>query len=223
MCNTSDGIHTYEFGVTVSNVWSKTRTTRNMSVKIRQCFRVTNGNEIEDGQRSAGERERYRRHWGDSDDGRWWWWLIRRKRIYHFWCSMLVLHQFALCFVYTLCHFFALSGTNLLMRCHSASSCFLLYLCFRKVTQEFFSELDEMKAEVPIYLTRRHSRKESRRGARGQPHHRVAWATLAAPPGGVDPWYVSNVSIIFDDPCLFLHHLPTVSLHFGALLCIFRN
>jgi hypothetical protein len=36
-------------------------------------------------------------------------------------------------------------------------------------------------------------------------------------------WYVSNVSIIFDAPCLFLHHLPTVSLHFVALLCIFRN
>jgi hypothetical protein len=36
-------------------------------------------------------------------------------------------------------------------------------------------------------------------------------------------WYVSNVSIIFYTPCLFLHHLPTVSLHFVALLCIFRN
>ena len=36
-----------------------------------------------------------------------------------------------------------------------------------------------------------------------------------------DAWYVSNISIIFDAPCLFLHHLPTVSLHFVALLCIF--
>jgi hypothetical protein len=35
--------------------------------------------------------------------------------------------------------------------------------------------------------------------------------------------YVSNVSIIFDAPCLFLHHLPIVSLHFVALLCIFQN
>jgi hypothetical protein len=35
--------------------------------------------------------------------------------------------------------------------------------------------------------------------------------------------YVSNVSIIFDAPCLFLHHLPNVSLHFVALLCIFQN
>jgi hypothetical protein len=36
-------------------------------------------------------------------------------------------------------------------------------------------------------------------------------------------WYVSNVSIIFDAPCLFLHHLPCVSLHFVAFLCDFRN
>jgi hypothetical protein len=36
-------------------------------------------------------------------------------------------------------------------------------------------------------------------------------------------WYVSNVSIIFDAPYLFLHHLLSVSLHFVALLCIFWN
>jgi hypothetical protein len=35
------------------------------------------------------------------------------------------------------------------------------------------------------------------------------------------PWYVSNVSIIFDAPCLFLHHLLSVSLQFVAFLCIF--
>jgi hypothetical protein len=33
----------------------------------------------------------------------------------------------------------------------------------------------------------------------------------------------SNVSIIFDAPCLFLHHLPIVSLHLVAFLYIFRN
>jgi hypothetical protein len=38
-----------------------------------------------------------------------------------------------------------------------------------------------------------------------------------------DAWYVSNVSIILDAPCLFLHHLFYVLLHFMALLCIFRN
>jgi hypothetical protein len=38
-----------------------------------------------------------------------------------------------------------------------------------------------------------------------------------------DAWYVSNVSIIFDAPWLFLHHLLSVLLHFVAFLCIFRN
>jgi hypothetical protein len=42
-------------------------------------------------------------------------------------------------------------------------------------------------------------------------------------PEGFAGWYVSNVSIIFDAPCLFLHHLPNVSLHIVALLCIFQN
>jgi hypothetical protein len=36
-------------------------------------------------------------------------------------------------------------------------------------------------------------------------------------------WYVSNVSIIFDAPCLFLYHLLCVLLHFVAFLCIFQN
>jgi hypothetical protein len=38
-----------------------------------------------------------------------------------------------------------------------------------------------------------------------------------------DAWYVSNISIIFDAPCLFLHHLLSVLLNFVAFLCIFRN
>jgi hypothetical protein len=36
-----------------------------------------------------------------------------------------------------------------------------------------------------------------------------------------DAWYVSNVPIIFDTPCLFMHHLLCVFLHFVAFLCIF--
>jgi hypothetical protein len=39
--------------------------------------------------------------------------------------------------------------------------------------------------------------------------------------GEIDNWYVSNVSIIFDAPCLFLYHLLSVSLHFVAFLWIF--
>jgi hypothetical protein len=53
-------------------------------------------------------------------------------------------------------------------------SYFLLFLCFRKSTQEIFSELDETKAKVSIFPDTRWSSKQRRRGARGQPHHRVA-------------------------------------------------
>jgi hypothetical protein len=55
-------------------------------------------------------------------------------------------------------------------------SYFLLFLCFRKATQEIFLELDETKAEVPIFPDTRRSPKQRRRGARRQPHHRVARA-----------------------------------------------
>jgi hypothetical protein len=115
--------------------------------------------------------------------------LICLKRIYNVLCSMLVYIPFALCFVYTLWRFYAFFRTKLLTRCHSASSYFLLFLCFRKVTQEIFSELDEAIAEVPNYLTRRRSPKESRRRTKRQPHQVVARATprpryqVVRPPG----------------------------------------
>jgi hypothetical protein len=79
-----------------------------------------------------------------------------------------------LCFVYTSWHFYAFSGTNLLTRCHSASSCFLLCLCFRKVTQEIFSELDKTKPKVPIFPNTRWSSKQRWRRARRWPYHLVA-------------------------------------------------
>jgi hypothetical protein len=56
-------------------------------------------------------------------------------------------------------------------------SCFLLFLCFRKVTQEIFSKLDETKAEPPnIYLSFQKTEEETE-GATGQPHHRAARPT----------------------------------------------
>jgi hypothetical protein len=65
----------------------------------------------------------------------------------------------------------------------------LLFFCFRKVTQEIFSELDETKAKVPIFPDTRRSPKQRRRGARGQPHNRAArpspWPRhqVVGPPG----------------------------------------
>jgi hypothetical protein len=86
---------------------------------------------------------------------------------------------YTICFVfcYTLWRFYAFSRTNLLMRCHSASSMFLLFLCFRKATQEIFSELDETKDKIPIFPEASQSSKQRRRGARRRPHHPMARAT----------------------------------------------
>jgi hypothetical protein len=53
--------------------------------------------------------------------------------------------------------------------------CFRLFLCFRKATQEIFSELDETKAEPPIFPEASRSLKMRRRGARTRPHPRAAW------------------------------------------------
>jgi hypothetical protein len=86
---------------------------------------------------------------------------------------------YTICFIfcYTSWHFYAFSRTNLLTRCHSASSLFLLFLYFRKATQEIFSELNKTKAKVPIFPEASRSPKQRRRGARGQPHHATARAT----------------------------------------------
>jgi hypothetical protein len=86
---------------------------------------------------------------------------------------------YTICFVfcYTLWRFYAFSRTNLLTRRHSASSLFLLFLCFRKATQEIFLELDETKAKVPIFPEASRSPKQRRRGARWRPHHPMARAT----------------------------------------------
>jgi hypothetical protein len=53
----------------------------------------------------------------------------------------------------------------------------LLFLCFRKATQEIFSELDETKARIPIFPEASRSPKQRRRGARRRPHHATVRAT----------------------------------------------
>jgi hypothetical protein len=53
--------------------------------------------------------------------------------------------------------------------------CFLLFLCFRKVTQEIFSELDETKAERPDIKRSFQKSEEEEKTSQG----------AASPPGGV--------------------------------------
>jgi hypothetical protein len=66
--------------------------------------------------------------------------------------------------------------------------CFLLFLCFRKVTQEIFSELDEMKPEPPISPKHKTKTEGEPEGGQGPttPGGGVP-PLLAAPGGGVLP------------------------------------
>ena len=87
---------------------------------------------------------------------------------------------------YTNCHMFYIHfilyygnyWTNLLTRCHSASSLFSVVFRFRKVIKDIFLELDETKTQLPILPTRTRSPKGRRRRATSHPHHVVVWAHL---------------------------------------------
>jgi hypothetical protein len=61
-------------------------------------------------------------------------------------------------------------------------------LCFRKVTQEIFSELDETKAEHPdIYRSFQRTEEETERSQEVASPPGGAAQTLAAPPYGEGP------------------------------------
>jgi hypothetical protein len=63
--------------------------------------------------------------------------------------------------------------------------CFLLFFCFRKVTQEIFSELDETKAEHPeFYRSFERTEEETERGHRAPIPQGSAAYPWPAPPGG---------------------------------------
>jgi hypothetical protein len=77
-------------------------------------------------------------------------------------------------FCYILWCFYAFSGTSLLTRRQVPVPYFLLFLCFRKATQEIFLELEETKAEPPIFPEVSQSLKMRWRGARTRPYPRAA-------------------------------------------------
>jgi hypothetical protein len=90
----------------------------------------------------------------------------------------------ALCFVYTSWHFYVFSGTNLLTRCHSASSYFLLFFYSRLLVKKIFSELDEIKAKVPIFWHVHGARRGDEVGKKGG----HTWWWRDPPLGRTAPW-----------------------------------
>ena len=92
------------------------------------------------------------------------------------------------CFVHTLWWFYAFSGTNLLTRCRSASSCFLLFLVSEILVRKYSRNWTKSKPRGLFSHEASRSPKERRRGATEGPHPRAAWPPpLAARPCGVGP------------------------------------
>jgi hypothetical protein len=64
---------------------------------------------------------------------------------------------------------------------------FVLFLCFRKATLEIFSELDEIKAEPPIFPEHESESKAEMEGVRTWPHPRAARPSPGPRHQGVSP------------------------------------
>jgi hypothetical protein len=102
---------------------------------------------------------------------------------------MLVLHPS--CFVYTLWHFYAISGANPLTRCHSVSSLFSAVFVFQKSYIGNIFEIGRNK-DGNSYFSRRkdEDRKTAGGGPEGRLTRRGAPPLLATPRGGEAPLVV---------------------------------
>jgi hypothetical protein len=73
--------------------------------------------------------------------------------------------------------------------------CFLLFLCFRKVTQKIFSELDETKGEHPeIYWSFQRTKEETEKGHRAATPPGARPAPGPHPPVVRAPWFTSDAA-----------------------------
>jgi hypothetical protein len=90
---------------------------------------------------------------------------------------MLYACLYTICFVfcYTSWRFYAFSGTNLLTRCHSASSMFSAIFVFQRSYTGNILGIGRNKSRSPIFTEALQRPKMRQRGDRGQAHHRVAW------------------------------------------------
>src|SRR3954469_19956354 len=64
-----------------------------------------------------------------------------------------------LCFTYTLRRFYTFSGTNLLTRCHSASSYFLLFLVSEKLVNKHSWNWTKQKPKFLFFQTQHRVRR----------------------------------------------------------------
>jgi hypothetical protein len=111
---------------------------------------------------------------------------------------------YTICFVfyYTLWRFYAFFGTNLLTRCHSASSLFLLFLCFRSYARNILG-IGWNKSQNSYFSwheTKSEDETEGHQRAAVPPHgvghpwlrHGIVWAPGPLPDAALPPIYSSR-------------------------------
>jgi hypothetical protein len=104
---------------------------------------------------------------------------------------MLHACSYTICFVfcYTSWCFYVFSGTNLLTRCHSASSLFSAIFVFQKSYTGNILGIGRNKSRTSYFTEASRRPKMRPRRARGQPHHQGAWPSpwprppVVRPPG----------------------------------------
>lgn len=82
------------------------------------------------------------------------------------------------CFMCTFIQYLAFSGTNLLTRCRSVNSCFLLFLVSEKLHMKYSRNWTKQKPKFLFFPYQRRRPGGSRRGATGWPGHGQARAHL---------------------------------------------
>jgi hypothetical protein len=91
------------------------------------------------------------------------------------------------CFIYTLHYFDAFSGTNLLTRCRSANSCFLLFLVSKILHRKYSRNWTKQKPKALFF----HGVFQNTEGETERGHevatHLAAWPRGGAPSYGVGP------------------------------------
>jgi hypothetical protein len=105
-------------------------------------------------------------------------------------------YTICLVFCYTLWHFYAFSGTNLLIRCQSVTSLFsAIFVFLEKLHRKYSQNWTKQKPNLLIFTESSRSLKKRRRGATGWPHHRAARPAPGPCPLWVRPlWPTSDAA-----------------------------
>ena len=98
---------------------------------------------------------------------------------------MLVLCIIVTCFICIIYHYYTFSGTNLLTRCHSVSSCFLLFLVPEKLFGQYSRNSTKQKPNL-LFFRGTHG---ARRASQGEAHGLQTTSWCGWKGGGASRWF----------------------------------